>query len=37
MGGADIALCVCATQVGLELLPGADIKTNVGATRVDFL
>ena len=33
VGGADIALYVCATGVWLGLLRGADIKTDVGATR----
>jgi hypothetical protein len=37
VGGADIAFYVCATQVRLELLRGADIKIDVGAARIGFL
>ena len=36
VGGADIALYVCARQVWPELLQGADMKIDVGATRIDF-
>jgi len=34
-GGADIDFCVCATHVQLGLLRVADMKIDVGATRVE--